>query len=65
MDAATHRAQPGFTQHLEVLGDGGTTELEPVAEFPRGQLLSGEDLQQFPPHRVRQSEKDAVASRHD
>src|ERR1700761_2544868 len=58
------RYQPRVTQHLEVLGHGGATELEPVAEFPRGQLLSGEDLQQFPPHRIRQSEKDPVTSRH-
>ena len=57
--------QPGFTQDLKVLGDGGATELEPVAEFPRGQWLPGEDFKQFPPHRVGQSEKDAIRSRHD
>jgi len=38
------RYQPGVTQHLEVLGDGRATELEPFAEFPRAQLLPGEDL---------------------
>ena len=59
------RDQPGVTQHLEVLGDGGTAELEPIAEFSRRKRLPGKDLQQFPPHWVRQGEKDAVGAGHD
>ena len=46
--------QAGVTQHLEVLGDGGAAELEPITELPGGQWLPGEDLQQFPPDRVSQ-----------
>ena len=56
--------QPGVTQHLEVLGDGGATELEPIAEFPGGQWLPGEDLKQFPPHRVSQAAKTSQMRSH-
>jgi glyoxylase-like metal-dependent hydrolase (beta-lactamase superfamily II) len=57
--------QPGVTQYLEVLGDGGAAELESVAEFPGGQGLPGENLKQLPPHRVsqrRENVADALAS---
>ena len=57
--------QPCVTQNLEVLGDGGAAELEPVTEFPGGQWLPGENLEQLPPHRVSQRREhvaDAVAS---
>ncbi len=57
--------QSGFAQHLEVLGDCGTTELERLAEFPRRQWLPGQNFQQLPPYRVRQSEKDAVGGGHE
>lgn len=56
--------QPGVAQHLEVLGDRGATEGEPLAEFPGGQWLAGQNLQQFPAHRVGQREKDAVGVSH-
>ena len=46
--------QPGVAQHLEVLGDGGAAELEPVTEFAGGKWLPGENLEQLPPHRVGQ-----------
>jgi len=57
--------QPGVTQYLEVLGDGGAAQLEPVTEFSGGQWLPGENLEQLPPHRVsqrRENVADAVAS---
>jgi glyoxylase-like metal-dependent hydrolase (beta-lactamase superfamily II) len=56
--------QSGVAQHLEVLGDCGATEVEPLAEFTRRQLLAGEDFQQLPAHRVRQSDEDAIGGRH-
>ena len=62
------RHEPGVTQHLEVLGDGGAAELEPVTEFPSGQRLPGENLKQLPPHRVSQRCEDsanAVGRGHD
>ena len=56
--------QLGITQHFEVFGDGRTAELEPVAEFPRGQRPPSEDLEQFPPHGIRQGLKDMVGGGH-
>lgn len=52
--------QPGFAQHLEVFGHSGATQLELLAEFARRHRLPGEDLQQLPPNRIRQGQKDAV-----
>ncbi len=52
--------QPGVTQHLEVLGDGRTAELEPVAEFPGGKWLASENLEQLPSYRVGQRREDVA-----
>jgi glyoxylase-like metal-dependent hydrolase (beta-lactamase superfamily II) len=52
--------QPGVTQHLEVLGDGRTAQVEPVAEFPGGKLLARENLEQLPSYRVGQRRKDVA-----
>jgi glyoxylase-like metal-dependent hydrolase (beta-lactamase superfamily II) len=57
--------QPGVAQHLEVLGYRWAAEREPLAEFPGGQWLLGQNLQQLPPDRVRQREKDAIGTSHD
>ncbi len=52
--------QPGVAQDLEVLGDGRAAELEPVAEFPGGKWLAGENLEQLPSHRVGQRREDVA-----
>ncbi|CDO88889.1 metallo-beta-lactamase [Mycobacterium triplex] len=40
-----------------MLGDGGATELEPVAELPGGKLLARQNLPPLSSHRIRQDEK--------
>src|SRR6516164_2202072 len=51
--------EPGVAQNFEVLRDGRAAELEPVAEFSSGQGPPSEDLEQLPPHGIRQRKKDA------
>src|SRR5579863_892238 len=49
--------EPGFLQHLQMLGDGGLADLEGGREFGDGGLAGGEARQDGPTGRVRQGRK--------
>src|SRR5919199_288937 len=46
--------EPGFLEHLEVLGDGGQTELERFRQLEDGRLALGEAREDGPPRRISQ-----------